>query len=146
MQLDFKNKLFHQKFNNRIVVFRLMWESAVITAFDGFSLMFNILWISRAVFSKIKRAIAKKTVEIFHAFMTRVIFTLCICKKFRTIFHNESPFRIVSSIIAFCNQIKTQNICLLFDTSYVTIAVRNESMFGRAVCLTVKLQINNHRF
>ena len=123
-----------------------MWKGAVITAFNGFSVMFNVLWIARTVFSKIKRTIAKKTVEVFHTFMTRIIFTLYICKEFRTIFHNESPFWIIKSIIAFCNQIKTQNICLLFDTSYVTIAVRNESMFGRALCLTVKLQINNHRF
>ena len=83
--------LFHKKFDYGVVIFRLMRESTVVTAFNRFTVEFNVLWISRTMLFKIKRAIAKQTVKIFDSLMTRVVFTCFICKISWTIFHKKSP-------------------------------------------------------
>ena len=64
-----------------------MRERAVIAALNGFTIVFDIFRISRAMFSKIKRTVAEKTVEIFNPLVAWVIFTLFIGKISRTVFH-----------------------------------------------------------
>ena len=64
-----------------------MRECAVVAALDGLTIMFDIFRISGTMFSKIQRAVAKKTVEFFNPLVAWVIFTLFIGKISRTVFH-----------------------------------------------------------
>ena len=69
-----------------------MRERAVVAALDGLTIVFDIFRISGTMFSKIQRAVAEKTVEIFNPLVTWVIFTLFIGKISRTIFHFRFSF------------------------------------------------------
>ena len=72
---------FYQKFDDRIVIFRLVRECTVIAGFNNPSFAFNVFWIARTMLAQIKRAVTEKTVKILQSLMAWEIFTLFIRKK-----------------------------------------------------------------
>jgi len=65
-----------QYFHYLVVVLGFVWKSTIYAAFDGLSVLFDHLIISRTVFHMIKRAETEKAVYVAISLMTGIAFTL----------------------------------------------------------------------
>ena len=73
-------QLFRQYFYNSVVVACNVWKITVRTHLYLLFAIGNVTVVTRAVFHTVQWAIAKKTVDVFYAFMARIVLAISVFK------------------------------------------------------------------